>query len=69
MFSPYTDADKTIIFTVSLEDPDGLCRVSTEDSRGSYLNDVVAMPVLFGYLSRLTEGLSGMGYKILFEVD
>jgi hypothetical protein len=64
----YTDADKTIVFTVSLEDPDGLCRVSTEDWRGSFLNDVVAMPVLFGYLSRLTEGLGDMGYTVLFKM-
>lgn len=64
----YTDAEKTIIFTVSLEDPDGLCRVSTEDSRFSDLNDVVAMPVLFGYLSRITEGLGDMGYKVLFKM-
>ena len=64
----YTDAEKTIIFTVSLEDPDGLCQVSTEDSRFSDLNILVAMPALFGYLSRLTEGLGSWGYKVLFKM-
>ena len=64
----YTDTEKPIVFTISLADPDGLCQVSTEDSRGSFLNNVVAMPVLFGYLSGLTEGMSDMGYTVLFKM-